>query len=176
MDSISTLCPGCANPLDFPIDAQNLICVRCGATFKVTRHDGAIGLSRIALDSGGGLPSMTEEALDLDEQIERLTFEIDALRSREQGAPLQAGCTLFGIFCLAISAIAIFMTVGRSYFGRWPFYLTLAVVFLLGLLRIRRSLAGDEIASLRAQRASLEADLGALQTARAQNQDSQLPK
>jgi hypothetical protein len=108
-----------------------------------------------------------QELSDLDEHIAELNSEIEALKSKEQGAPLQLGCALFGIFFLAILVMTFFMTLGIKYFGKWPFYLSLAVIVGFGLLRMRQKLpAPAEIERLRQTRDSLQNELASLEVER----------
>jgi len=143
MDVLKTTCPQCARPLEVPRDFDNVICAACGAAFRVRAHKNAINLSPITSASEPGQPPTEETALDarlaeVAEEIERMTEEIDESKSKEKSAPLQLGCGIFGIFWLVIAVIAVFMTVAKSYFGTWLFYSSLAVVIIVGILRLRR--------------------------------------
>ena len=138
----------------------NVICTNCGASYLVHQNQGTLSLSPAEHQFGEDSAALDQELSELDGYIAEASAEIEAIRSKEQGVPLQRGCALFGIFSLGVLVMAFFMTVGIDYFGKWPFYLSIAVVLGLGLLRMRRRLATlDEIDSLRNARARLEADL-----------------
>ncbi|HWC78216.1 MAG TPA: hypothetical protein VG778_12180 [Blastocatellia bacterium] len=162
MRLIRTNCPGCGTRLEFPSDFDNVICAACGAGYLVREYEGAINLA--AIKPGESEVSAEQLLAELDEAIEELTGEVETLRSREQAAPLQMGCSLFGLFFLAILVISIFMTVAKDYFGRWPFYLTLAVVLALGVARMRQKVSTQaETQKLRDLRTELEKDISALE-------------
>jgi len=167
MDIIKARCPECGNDLEFPADFDNVTCAVCGAPYLVREYKGSINLSRIQGSEPGSMRPARRELNDLDERIAELNSQIEALKSKEQGAPLQLGCALFGIFFLVVLVMTFFMTLGIRYFGRWPFYVSLAVIVGLGLLRMRQKLpAAEEIARLRQTRDSLENDLAGLETER----------
>lgn len=179
MDLINTICPACGAPLELPRDFDNVICAACGTAFQVRRHKDAINLleierraDRAAAPSpepnGNGKLKTAELKLDeLDEEIENLGTEIEAVKSREKAAPLQAGCAFFGVFLAVISLLAFFATVARSYFGGWVFYLSLAAVTLFGLARMRGKLVSPEhLARLREERRLMEELLTLLETER----------
>jgi membrane protein implicated in regulation of membrane protease activity len=89
------------------------------------------------------------------------------LKSREQSAPLQKGCSFFGLFMLVITVIALFMPLGRKYFGNWLFYLSLAVIVVLGVRRIQRRLQSPaQLKQLSEQRLELENGLTQLEAER----------
>jgi hypothetical protein len=68
---------------------------------------------------------------------------------------------------LVIVVMAVFMLVGRGYVGTWLFYISVAVVILLGLARIRRKLVSSEqLAEFREERLRFEDDLARLQSER----------
>ena len=164
MDTIKARCPECGNDLEFPADFDNVTCAVCGAAYLVREYKGSINLSSIRGRTSDG----ASLASDLDEHIAELNSEIEALKSKEQGAPLQFGCALFGIFFLAVLVMTFFMTVGIRYFGKWPFYVSLAVVVGIGLLRMRQKLpAPEEIDRLRQARHSLQKDVASLGVDRA---------
>ena len=177
MEIIKTTCPKCESPLEFPQDFDNVICVNCGAAFQVRKYKGAINLSQkdqapgpsdsTEMDEGEALAVVESRMAELDELIAEASSEIEALNSREQSAPLQTGCSFFGLFMLLIIVIVAFMPLGRKYFGNWLFYLALAVIALLGLRRIRRKQASPaQIEQLRAERLRLEDVLAQLQSER----------
>jgi hypothetical protein len=99
--------------------------------------------------------------------MEEVEMEIAALRSREQSAPLQMGCAFFGLFMTIIVVSALFMLLGKSYFGSWMFYASIAAVILLGLTRIRRKLVGPlQREKLRQDRLLIEDSLAQLEAER----------
>jgi len=116
----------------------------------------------------GARPEGAEALLaELDEKINELASEIEAIRIREQGAPLELGCALFGIFCVIIIVLAAFATVARSYFGGWLFYLVLALAVLAGLYRVAPRIIGRvELPRLARKRAEIEATLERLRAER----------
>jgi putative Mn2+ efflux pump MntP len=74
---------------------------------------------------------------------------------------------VFGLFSLALLVIGFFMTIGADYFGRWPFYLSLAVVLALGLLRAGRKFSqAEQLEKLRRQKSQLEQVLASAETER----------
>lgn len=104
---------------------------------------------------------------DIDELIEETESEIEVLRSREQSAPLQMGCAFFGLFMTIIVVSALFMLLGKGYFGSWMFYASIAAVVLLGIARIRRKLIGSvQQENLRRDRLQIEDNLTKLETER----------
>ena len=180
MDLIKTICPACGAPLELPQDFDNVICATCGTAFQVRRHKDAINLMEIErrADRAPALPPepngnsklRTAELRlgELDEEIENLGTEIEAVKSREKAAPLQAGCAFFGVFLAVISLLAFFATVASSYFGGWAFYVSLAAVILFGLARMRGKLVSPEhLARLREQRSLMEQLLALLEAERA---------
>jgi hypothetical protein len=167
MDIIKARCPECGNDLEFPGDFDNVTCASCGTAYLVREYKGTINLSMIEARLPGESQPARPGVSDLDEQIEELNSEIEALKSKEQGAPLQLGCAVFGIFFLAVLVIVFFMTIGINYFGKWPFYVSLTVIVGLGLLRMRRRLpAPEEIERLRQARDILQNDLATLEVKR----------
>ena len=167
MDIIKARCPECGNDLEFPRDFDNVSCANCGTAFLVREYKGTINLSMIEARRDGESQPARQELRDLDDHIAELNSEIEELKSKEQGAPLQLGCALFGIFFLAVLVITFFMTIGIRFFGKWPFYLSLAIIVGLGLLRMRRRLpAPAEIERLREARGSLQEDLAILEVER----------
>jgi LSD1 subclass zinc finger protein len=177
MEILKTNCPQCHTPLEFPRDFDNVICAFCGAAFNVREYKGTINLSA----AGHGselLPSGADETEDrmaiiearlgeLDELIQEVGAEIEVLKSKEKSTPLQKGCSFFGLFLLVLTVIALFMPLGRKYFGNWLFYLALAVVILLGISRIRRKLdSPEQLEQLSQQRLELENGLTQLEAER----------
>ena len=114
------------------------------------------------------MPQGGQELLaELDERIAELASDIDALRSREHGAPLELGCALFGLFSLVILVLACFATVGRAYFGGWIFYIVLAMTVLAGLYRLGPKLvARAELPRIGRNRTEMEATLARLRIER----------
>jgi hypothetical protein len=104
---------------------------------------------------------------ELDEMIAEVGSEIEELKSKEQSAPLQKGCSFFGLFLLVIIIIVLFMPLGRRYFGNWLFYLVLAAVVLLGVRRIRLRLQSPlQIKEISQDRRRLEDGLANLESER----------
>ena len=172
MDIIKARCPECGNDLEFPGDFDNVTCASCKTAYRVREYKGTINLSMIEARSTGENQAGQQELSDLNEYMAELNSEIEALKSKEQGAPLQLGCGVFGIFFLAVLVITFFMTLGINYFGKWPFYLSLAVIVGLGLLRMRRRLPDPaEIERLRQARDSLQNDLASLEVERRDLED-----
>jgi hypothetical protein len=166
METIKTRCPECGKDLDLPRDFRNVICARCGAAYRVREYKGAINLSAIE-DEIDGLDPIEARLIELEELIEEAGSQIEAIRGREKGAPLQMGCALFSVFVLALAVIAVFMPLGREYFGGWLFYLALAAVLAFGFMRARRRLADPEqLDELRRDRVQLEAALEELEAER----------
>jgi hypothetical protein len=173
MDIIKTNCPKCASPLEFPKDFDSVICAKCGAAFQVRTYKDAINLSlkdqttSYEMDEAEALVVVEARLAELDELISEADAEVEALKSRELSAPLQTGCSFFGLFMLVIIVIAAFMPFGRKYFGNWLFYLAIALVILLGLQRIRRKQTSPaQIEQFRAERLNVEAGLAQLEAER----------
>ncbi|HYP29153.1 MAG TPA: hypothetical protein VE262_20755 [Blastocatellia bacterium] len=179
MDLIKTVCPACGLPLELPRDFDNVICAGCGTAFQVRRHKDSINLLEIERRAGrppalppepnGGsrLRALDLRLEELDGEIEALGAEIEAVRSREQAAPLQAGCAFFGVFLAVVFLLAFFATVARSYFGGWVFYLSLAAVLLFSLARMRGKLVHPEqLERLRRERGQMEESLVRLESER----------
>ena len=102
-----------------------------------------------------------------DEEIDEVRAELEAVRSREQGVPLETGCALFALFGVAVVVLAFFVTIGQSYFGGWLFYVTLGVVIVLAIRRIRRRLTTPaQLRALRERRAELETGLSLMESER----------
>jgi LSD1 subclass zinc finger protein len=177
MEIVKTSCPQCQRPLEFPRDFDNVICASCGSAFKVREYKGTINLSAAGqsielLPSGAneaeyGLAVIESRLTELDELIAEVNSDIEDLKSKAQSAPLQKGCSFFGLFLLVITVIALFMPLGRKYFGNWLFYLALAAVVLVGIRRIRRKLQTPaQIAQLSEERRRLEDGLAQLEAER----------
>src|ERR1051325_488626 len=177
MEILKTSCPQCHKPLEFPRDFENVICAFCGAAFNVREYKGTISLSATGQDYQPSSPGADEsddsltviEARlgELDELIAGAGAEIEVLKSKEQSAPLQKGCSFFGLFLLVITVIALFMPLGRRYFGNWLFYMALAIIIILGVSRIRRKLESPaQLQHLSEQRLELENGLTQLEAER----------
>jgi len=173
MNEISTVCPQCQFPLEIPSDFDNVICGGCSTSYWVRRHGGALSLSEIWPDEGDPLSSSrtraaVEQRLDeLDELIEDISIEVESLKSREQSTPLQMGCAFFGLFTTIIVVCAVFMLLGKGYFGGWLFFISIAVIVLVAVTRFKRKMIspsrGKEI---RNARTVLEDDLAKLESER----------
>lgn len=177
MEIVKTSCPQCQKLLEFPRDFDNVICAFCGAAFKVREYKGTINLlasgqSADLLPSGAGeatdaMAVIESRLAELDEMIAEAGSEIESLKSKEQSVPLQKGCSFFGLFLLVITIIALFMPLGRRYFGNWAFYLALALVVLVGVSRIRRKLENPaQLEQLSQERRQLETGLAQLEAER----------
>jgi hypothetical protein len=177
MEIVKTSCPQCQKPLEFPRDFDNVICSFCGAAFRVREYKGTINLSAAgpsvellpfgAEEAGDAMAVIESRLAELDDLIAEVGSEIENLKSREQSAPLQKGCSFFGLFLLVITVIALFMPLGRNYFGNWLFYLALAAVVLVGIRRIRRKLQTPaQIDQLSQERLQLEDGLAQLDAER----------
>ena len=184
MEIVKTICLSCESALEFPRDFDNVICAGCGTAYRVREHKGAINLSPVEQkpdhtrasavkpNGSGGLKAIELKMAELDEVIETVSAHIEELKSREQSAPLQIGCAFFGIFGLVLTVFAFFMTVGRTYFGGWLFYLSLAAVILLGLMRMRSRMAGlAQSGQLRDERVRLESGLALIEEERERLQE-----
>lgn len=172
MEIVKTTCAECGGALEFPRDFDNVICAACGAAYQVRQYKGAINLVAIKPDGDSrllreGFGELESKLVELDEVIEDLSGQVEVIRSKEQGAPLQLGCAVFGVFSLVLLVIAFFMTVARPLFGEWVFYLALLAVVLLGAKRVRRKLATRrEVEQLRDERLEREAALADLEQER----------
>jgi len=141
--------------------------------YRIRRHGDLINLSEIWSDSSDSPESEYAEAViesrvaELDELIQEAESEIENLRGREQSGPLQKGCAFFGLFTLVIVVIAVFMLMGKDHVGSWIFYVSVVIVVLLGLARIRRKLvSAEQIEDLRREREKMEDGLSRLQAER----------
>lgn len=169
MDSIKTNCPSCGTGLEFSAETDAVVCARCGAAFRVHRHQDAFNLDEVARSHGnlGKLKALEIMIEELDEEIEAVGSDIEALRGREKAAPLQAGCALFGVFMAVIIVIALFMPLGREYFGGWIFYLTIAAVLALSAWRMRRRFVSrEQVERFREERERLQSALAEMETER----------
>ena len=172
---MKTKCPVCEWALEFPRDFDNVTCGICGSAFQVREYKGNLNLSLIgedrlsaaALDEASTLAMIDARVKELDEDVERVSEEIEVLKSNEQIAPLQIGCAFFGLFGSLLLVLAFFATVGKNYFGGWIFYLALAAVVLLSLTRLKKKLTRrDKLDYFRQERAKLEEALTALESER----------
>jgi hypothetical protein len=161
MEVTRTSCPSCGVRLELPADFDTVVCAVCGSLYRVRKRKDAIHLVEIAQTddpaSKGKLRALEILISELDEEIEETGSEVEALRSREQAGPLQLGCSLFGIFLAVLLVVALFMPFGRDWLGGWIFYLSIAAVALLGLLRMRRKFVSrEQVEELRQERLRLE--------------------
>ncbi|MCI0489714.1 MAG: hypothetical protein L0229_24255 [Blastocatellia bacterium] len=176
MDIVRTVCLSCKSALEFPRDFDNVVCPNCGAAYQVREYKGAVNLTALEAEpdrlrppesgpnGSGGLAAVDLRLAELDELIEAVGSEIEVIKSREQAGPLQAGCAFFGIFGMVLVVLAFFMTVGRTYFGGWLFYLSLAAVILVGLMRMRSRVAAfAQAEQLRDERIRLESGLAQME-------------
>ena len=173
MNIVKTICPECSGSLEFPFDADNVVCSGCGASHQVRNHNGTISLrvirsggvdSRDHIDAREPAARIDQPGLaELDELLAEIESDLEAVRAREQSGPLQLGCAAFGVFGLVLTVIAGFMLAGRSLVGGWVFYLALTLVILVGISRVRAKLKDQiPVAELRADRVRLEETLAEL--------------
>jgi hypothetical protein len=155
MKAVRTTCPACGRSLELSLDLQNVICLACGNIFLIREHEGSISLLR---------DSRETRLHELDEEINQTAGEIDELRSKEKGVPLQLGCGILGVFFTVVVVLAVFVTVARSYFAGFWFFLALSLVIIFGAWRLRGRLPGNTFREgLRRERADLEANLASLE-------------
>jgi hypothetical protein len=175
MEILKTKCPVCEWTLEFPRDFDNVTCGICGSAFQVREYKGNLNLSLLgedrlssaALDEASTLALIDARVKELDEDVEKVAEEIEVLRSNEQVAPLQIGCAVFGLFGSLLLVLAFFATIGKTYFGGWWFYLSLAGVLLLSALRLRKKLTRrDKLEYFRQERVKLKEALTALENER----------
>jgi predicted RNA-binding Zn-ribbon protein involved in translation (DUF1610 family) len=173
MSAISTYCHRCQRSLEVPAEFDNVVCPGCGTAYWIRRHADLISLSEVWPDPedsrrGENALAVIESRLaEIDELIEEAESESESLRSREQSAPLQKGCAFFGLFTTVIVVIAVFMLVGKGYVGSWVFYVSVAAVVFLSLVRIRSKLVGSvQLNELRQDRKDIDEGLGHLQAER----------
>ena len=156
MERVNVNCPECETRLEIPPNRSRVICPRCGSPYEARGLETADQFKGEPWSAGFGPEEVIRTRLaELDEMIEELQSEIEALRSRELSAPLQIGCSFFSLFIAVTVVLAASMLLGRSYFGSWIFYVCLAVVISLGVARLRRKLRArvpsDEIRQERVQ-------------------------
>lgn len=172
MEPADVNCPRCETRLHVPPNRDRVICPRCGSAWDASRQRGEVRLANEAPwladeSSSRPLDIVDSRLAELDELIDEIRSEIEALRSRELSSPLQLGCSFFGIFFAVTLVLAVFMLLGKGYFGGWIFYLCIALVVALGVDRIRRKVkARVGPADLRHQRTELEQDLTELESER----------
>lgn len=179
MNSIRTQCPACGVPLEIPQSFDTAICAACGTSYEVRRHKGTINLSPLEpghmrsvprsfdLEDQTGYSLLDARLEELEEAIEEVGTQIEIIRSKEQAAPLQFGCAIFSAFTAVLAVIALFMPLGREYFGGWIFYLTVIVVLALAAMRLRRRLASrEELVKYQEEREQLQSILAELETER----------
>ncbi|HEY6332828.1 MAG TPA: hypothetical protein VI756_26120 [Blastocatellia bacterium] len=180
MEAIKSSCPRCGNAIEIPSDLDSVICSSCGALFTIRRMEGSIGLTaasavpdRIEAGSGafteegeiGRFMAITDRLALVEEDIESVASDIELVRSKEQGAPLQLGCALFGIFSLIVLVMGFFATVGKSFFGGWLFFLAIGVVVFASLKGLSKKLMSPaERRALSIRKDRLESILGDLKT------------
>lgn len=157
MTGFRARCLACDAAIEVPVDAETVVCTSCGTPYRVLIAGDTITLAPLPVDY----------LAELNQDIEEVGLEIQELKSREQGVPLQIGCALFGIFGLVVSVLGLFATVARSLFGSWFFYSALAAVVLLGLWRMRKKLTSSErLGQIRNERIQLELRLVQLEEER----------
>jgi hypothetical protein len=151
-----------------PLDFNTVICASCGTAYDVRHHKGAINLLETSSTQESEPGAVIDSRLaELDELIEQAHLEIEGIQSREQSAPLQLGCAVFGLLLTIIVVMSVFMLLGKRFVGHWLFYLSLAAVILLGVARIRRKLANrEQTQQLRQDRLELESGLAQLEAER----------
>jgi hypothetical protein len=180
MDGIKSSCPRCGNMIEISSDLDSIICSACGVAYTVRRMEGSIGLAASRSDSEraetqpgvmtkdgeiGRFMAVTDRLALVEEDIESVTSDIELIRSKEQGAPLQLGCALFGVFALVVLVLGFFATVGKSLFGGWFFYLSIVAVALASLKGLSKRLMGPaERRALGVRKARLEGILKDLST------------
>lgn len=168
MEPDTVNCPQCDTRLHLPPYRKRIVCPRCGADCEVPNLERPADSGPIE-HTGDAHPedAIRGRLVDLDESIDSIQAEIEELKSRELGIPLQLGCSFFALFTAAIIVIAVFMLLGRGYFGSGIFYLCLGLILLIGVLRMRNSLKNRAApAALRRERADLEQNLKQLRRER----------
>ncbi|HLF83214.1 MAG TPA: hypothetical protein VI837_03470 [Blastocatellia bacterium] len=159
------------------MEFDNVICPGCATAYWIRRHGDLINLSEMWPDpedsrrAENAVAVVESRLVEIDELIEAAESEIESLRSREQSAPLQRGCAIFGLFMMVMVVIALFMLVGKGHVGSLLFYASVAVVIVLGLARMRRKLVSTEqLDELHQERLQIEDVLAQLQAERARIQ------
>jgi hypothetical protein len=164
MDILVTSCPSCDGFLEFPRNLDNVVCGVCGSTYLVSVSRGTVNLTLIP-DSGGAPADPRLQALD--ERIQEIGESIEELKAREQGAPLQIGCALFGLFGLVVAVMAFFATVAAGIFRTWLFILAVIAVLALGIRGMKRRLPNrSQLQRQREERLELERELAELEEER----------
>jgi hypothetical protein len=153
-----------------------MVCANCGAIHNTSvssdaqRADASPdSLPELHLKTARErLPEGAVELLgELDQNIDELVSEIEALRIREQAAPLEVGCALFGVFSTVVVVLALFATIARSLFGGWVFYVVLAIVVLAGVYKVvPKIIERAELRRLARKRTEIEFTLSRLRTER----------
>ena len=182
MKTIRSSCPRCGNLIEIPSDLETIICSSCGGLFAIRRLEGSIGLTGISpgtLSAGqepgptnldgeiGRFMAVTDRLALVEEDIESVSSDLELIRSKEQGAPLQFGCALFGLFLLVVMSLGFFATVGKGLFGGWLFYLSIIVIVLASLKGLRKKLMSPaERRGLATRRSRLEGILEQLRDER----------
>jgi hypothetical protein len=111
----------------------------------------------------GRFMAMTDRLALIEEDIESVSNDLELIKSKEQGGPLQFGCAVFGLFGFVVLAMAFFATVGRSFFGGWLFYLAVAAILILSIKGLSKRLMGPaERRALGLRRSRLETILNEL--------------
>jgi hypothetical protein len=180
--TVKSNCPNCSVSLEIPLEFETVVCRSCGAAYHIRQFNDSIGLGPVLAQgrrdsagdqiggesNGNGGGSFSGPYLaELDEHIQALSLQVDLLKSKEQAAPLQAGCAVFGLFGFVVLVLAAFATVGRSYFSGWVFYLVLAAVLLLTVNRMRSKLvSGAELRTIHNKRVEAEDVLAQAQAER----------
>jgi tetrahydromethanopterin S-methyltransferase subunit F len=169
MPKIRSRCPRCGASIEIPPEARSIICTACGASYLATYSEGSISLASLEETATTGsfdsaLSAGVALLATLNEEIDRIKADVESLRSREQGVPLEAGCALFGLFGLVIVVLAVFVTVARSYFGGWLFFLVLGLIVAFALRRMRgRLTTPGQLRALRKRRTELESGLAMME-------------
>lgn len=174
MGATHSACPACGSKLGLPHNGSTIVCPTCGAESNPSklpreRQDDSLVGDEVGVSvKPWPRPEGAEELLaELDEKIGELASDIEALRSREQAAPLELGCALFGIFGVIILVLALFATVGRAYFGGVIFYLVLVTAILAGVYRLApKIISRAELRGIGRRRAEMESTLNRLRTER----------
>jgi hypothetical protein len=171
MSVVKSSCPKCGSLIEIPSDLESIVCSACGTLYAVRRLEGSIGLatsppktemtgadSHESRDSEiGRFMAMTDRLALIEEDIESVSNDLELIKSKEQGAPLQFGCAVFGLFGFIVLAMAFFATVGRSFFGGWLFYLAVAAILILSIKGLSKKLMGPaERRALGLRRSRLE--------------------